>query len=141
MIEKIESLRKQPKHIRNRYAFWIAASITGIIVLVWGLTLPARFENLNETAEVSEQSEDPGRISQAWDSIVGRAKETFAALNIKTVETVPPEESPKTNEIDFRALLASSTQNQANSTGSTTASTTASTTVATTSATTTPSME
>ncbi len=50
MLQKIESLRKKPKHIRNRYAFGVAASITLIVALVWGVSLPSRFSEQSSVA-------------------------------------------------------------------------------------------
>ena len=42
MLQKIESIRKKPKEVRQRYAFWGAFGFTGIIVVFWLVSLPSQ---------------------------------------------------------------------------------------------------
>lgn len=56
LLEKIESLRKESKDVRNRYAFGIALSVTLLIAIVWAISLPARMSI--PTTVVSENEED-----------------------------------------------------------------------------------
>lgn len=42
LLSKIESLRKQPKSVRNRFAFIFALSSTLIVASIWAISLPSR---------------------------------------------------------------------------------------------------
>jgi len=59
----LEELRKKPKAIRNLYAFWGAVILTGIIALVWVLSLFAKFDKI-ETPSFKETNETTGAFSQ-----------------------------------------------------------------------------
>ena len=63
MLHKIESLRKEPKSVRNRYAFGIALSVTMLVVIVWGISLPSRIENVVQVKEKSK-SDEPSLVDQ-----------------------------------------------------------------------------
>lgn len=106
MLKKIESLRKQPKHVRNRYAFWIALLVTLVIVTFWTTTLPARFSSENTMAEQDSE----GGLSQDLGEISVRFKEMMGNM-WSSVEYVQETEEPSpSNLLDLDALLASSSQ-------------------------------
>lgn len=132
MIEKIEALRKKPRHVRNRYAFWIALLITLVIVGVWSLTLPSRISNIEGTqAEVPEAESSASSISKNLNSAFSRMKDAFSLISKQASSTDPASEDvPLRQDLDFKALLASSSEQQALQNASTSASTTATTSVA-----------
>jgi hypothetical protein len=136
MIEKIEALREKPRHVRNLYAFWIALSITLVIVGIWSMTLPARISNIEgKQAGEPEVADQSPALSEKLGSIFGRAKDAFSMIGIQASSTDTGSEGvPFREDLDFKALLASSSEQQAVQNASTSASSTASTTTATTQA-------
>lgn len=130
MIEKIESLRKKPPHVRNRYAFWIALCLTTLIVIFWATTLPGRFASIeSKAANQKDVSREIG-ISKSLAPFITRAQEAFSALvqqpEATTTVTVPIGSTRE--DIDFQALLASSTmQDRLDTEATTTATSTAAT--------------
>jgi hypothetical protein len=128
MIEKIEALRKKPRHVRNRYAFWVAVLITLVIVGVWSLTLPARISHIEGVqAEKLEEENDLSEISRTLGSVFSRAKNAFSMIGNQASSTSSStQDVPVRQDLDFKALLASSSEQQALQNASTSASTTAS---------------
>lgn len=126
MLKKIEALRKEPRHVRNRYAFWTAFCVTLLIIVVWASTLPARFGQTE--APVAHQRESNwGEYKNALGSVLSGAFSRFGAIKTEKDAETPPE------RIDFVELVASSTNAETTATstdvqpdlGTTTASTTA----------------
>lgn len=84
-------IRQQPTHVRERYALGIAASFTGVVVLLWGV---ARFDAAPVIA--------PGRVAEeertAFSTLIKNTKAQFAALQAAlssssastTTEVAPP---------------------------------------------------
>lgn len=64
MLRKIEALRTQPKHVRNRYAFWTALFLTACIALIWTISIPARFES--DDVNEAQTATPPGVISRSF---------------------------------------------------------------------------
>lgn len=129
MLDKIESLRKQPKHIRNRYAFWIALSISLLIALVWALTISARLSPKDTVPQ--EHADDAGSFSRTLSDITQRVKVMFTEMRTQ-IKYVKDEQTPtndKSNIIDLNALIASSSKEKAIDTDSYIGSDTASTSV------------
>lgn len=77
MLKKIESLRKKPRHVRNRYAFWTALIFTLILGVVWGTTLPARF---TYTTENATNPESLGDFNDALGGISTNLSETLSTI-------------------------------------------------------------
>jgi hypothetical protein len=135
MLNKIEALRKQPKHIRDRYAFWIAIFLTCFVVAVWALTLPSRFVQEEPTQDVV--SEEDSSFGELFGSVFNQAAERFKDLQgpvATSTETTP------SNQLDFEALLASSTL-EAELDAELTSTTTATTSATSSQATSTPVVE
>lgn len=124
MLRKIESLRKEPKEVRNRHAFVIASVITGIITIVWAFQLPARFgEEENVRREASEDQPESSFV-QGFVDLYKEAKTSITnTLSSSELGTEESTETPAVEEIDFRAILASSSV-QYESTSTTSSSTT-----------------
>jgi hypothetical protein len=108
MLKKIEALRNQPKHIRNRYAFWTALLITACIALVWTLSIPARFEN--EEVTVTQTNETPGVFSRSFGDMRDAVSTYIDTMRYRVEyksDEVSESNSPYT--LDLQALVASST--------------------------------
>lgn len=142
MIEKIESLRKKPRQVRNQYAFWIALLVTLVIVGVWSLTLPDRFSDIEGRTESPDVVENSNEIRERLGALFSNAKEALSALKdqASTTDTDTTGE-PVREDIDFKALLASSSEQQALRNASTSTSTSTTSPTATSSiSTTTPGL-
>lgn len=63
LLRKIEYLRTQPVAVRNQYAFGTAVSVTLLILLVWGISIPARF-SLEPVATTATRDEIPSIAEQ-----------------------------------------------------------------------------
>ncbi len=129
MLKKIESLRTKPKHIRNRYAFWLALSVTLSIALVWGAHVPSRFIG-EEAAVVVVADQSGSSFVRTFGKIIADFKTTMQSVQgaVEYEQDPPVHEAVATKKIDLDALVASSTHNkniptQATQTPSTTAST------------------
>lgn len=121
MLDKIEALRKEPKHIRNRYAFLIALCISCLVALIWALTLSARFA---EPASVEVKQEEG---APDWTEVFGRVKESIVTP-FKNIRQKPDTQDlegnaivPSNATLDLDALIASSTPSQSATTSSSTA--------------------
>lgn len=53
LFDRLDALRHKPKHVRNRFAFSVAAGTTLIVLLVWSTTIPSRltFFDMHTSAE------------------------------------------------------------------------------------------
>ncbi len=137
MLKHIESLRKRPKNVRDRYALIIAVLCTGVIALIWATTLPSQLALQGDPELVASAQEDVSHFSEAFGNVFARAGDVINTVRSQRYEKAEP--GPKI--IDLAALVASSSlastsEAFASSTATTTATTTASVT-ASTSATTT----
>jgi hypothetical protein len=58
----IERMRERPKDVRVHVSFLAASAFTGLVALVWGVTLPARFDVAPTfaTEEITETQEGLG---------------------------------------------------------------------------------
>jgi hypothetical protein len=107
MLKKIEALRKQPKYIRNRYAFWSALGVTLLIVSIWALTIPARFSS---TDIVEDQNQnDLSVFAQKISDVIQSSIETMttAKSNVEYAREEPPTENTE-NTLDFETMFATS---------------------------------
>ena len=82
-------IRRKPKGVRQQYAFWYAAGITGMIALVWGVSLQYRFD------ESMFASADEEAYSGAFSQFLSDAKENFANV-FSAVSTSTPEHVSET---------------------------------------------
>ena len=102
MISKIESLRKKPKEVRNRYAFWTALCFTMVIAGFWLMSMPARLQVLTGTPQKTEVQ---GGVSR-W---ISNTKHMFAGSMeaIDSASTEPLEISvPQEETIDFDTFFS-----------------------------------
>lgn len=108
MLNKIEAMRKKPKHVRNRHAFWIALCVTLLIALFWITTLPARFAPPQETGEIEQAREEMGNFSRSAKELFSRAFSAVASLR-STLEDTQETATSSRQTLDLDALVASST--------------------------------
>ncbi|MBY0310387.1 hypothetical protein K2Q16_04575 [Patescibacteria group bacterium] len=74
LIRYITQLRKSSKAVRDRHAFYLAASVTGVVGLLWLVTLPMTLEKSpTSLAENASSSRPVG-------SFLSRAREQAAQL-------------------------------------------------------------
>jgi hypothetical protein len=61
------SMKQKPKEVRTLYAFWSAAVVTGILGLIWLVTIPT---TLDKIANANENKERPtGNFSNVLQSL------------------------------------------------------------------------
>jgi len=130
MLRKIESLRKQPKEVRNRHAFVIASIITAVIALVWVLHLPSQFADEEKVAREAAKDQPKSSFVQGFVDLYGQAKNsisnTFSSSELESEETT---QAPIAEEIDFRTLLESSSAAYESTSITSSSTTTSSTTL------------
>jgi len=75
----LERLRKKPRHVRDNYAFIGASSFLLVVAGIWALSLPLRFEDLNQLSVGAEN------IASVGGAVVEPVKEVnsgiFGTLN------------------------------------------------------------
>lgn len=95
-----EQVHKKQKSVREMYAFWCAAGITGIIAAVWIVSLPFRFDGPIPTENITD-SPQAGVFSQ----FISETKNSFTAIfssssiasleeDFDSVESEPSDEQP-----------------------------------------------
>ena len=105
MLSKIESLRKQPKHIRNRYAFWIALGTTLCIAVVWLTTVPNRFANIQH---IQTQQETRGNFARVFSDLKQTISDAVGNFATSTEDAAVPAQEAPVNTIDFSTFFATS---------------------------------
>jgi hypothetical protein len=115
MLKQIEALRKQPIHIRNRYAFWIALSTTLVIAFFWGLQLPNKLsvEGKDTVAEDTSGSSfihTLGEITSNFKNTLRNVGST-ASYQRKASDT---EEVEPSNTLDLQALVSAAAKAKKN---------------------------
>ena len=111
MLGKIEELRKEPKPVKDRYAFYIAFLLTAVIGGVWLSTIPSKFAEVDNELKTSDQ---PGGFKRAFSDVQGQFSNAFATIKASLPEAaeedvtrVVPEAVPSTdNQIDIAAMFA-----------------------------------
>ncbi len=74
----LQELRQKPKHVREKYAFWGAIGTTAVIALIWGLSLSAKFNNL-DTKNIEAVQTDNQESSGAFSRSFSDAKNSMAS--------------------------------------------------------------
>lgn len=110
MLDKIEALRTEPKHIRNRYAFWLALLVTLVIAFFWVMSIPTKLSQSDPQTQKHENEQ--GSFSRTLGEIKVRVMEIVSSMRTR-VEYVQEEKAPVEENIhtlDLRALVASSSE-------------------------------
>jgi len=66
LLRTIENIRRKPKAVRQRYAFVTAATFTLLVAGVWSLSLPARFNAVQQGVIITAS---PERVSSQAASV------------------------------------------------------------------------
>lgn len=94
MYEWLRKLQNQPKAQRQQIAFGGAVCITGIIAMVWLVSLPERLTETNSTTAQTEDASRPlfGELFSGVREQVGNVRGAFAQLQeAETAATSTPE--------------------------------------------------
>jgi len=94
MLKKIESIRKKPPEVRNRYAFGVAFAFTFVVVTFWLVSMPARFNSFTTAWDTSTQKEVVGGFSQSFASVKASVIQGIQQLKENTPDTA----NEKTND-------------------------------------------
>ncbi|OGG41630.1 hypothetical protein A2837_00590 [Candidatus Kaiserbacteria bacterium RIFCSPHIGHO2_01_FULL_46_22] len=103
----LEELRKKPKAVRNLYAFWGAVILTGLIALVWTLSLYAKFNKI-DTPSFKEANDTTGAFSQ----FIEKTKQKFLNGDSPASPTEVPPNIVSTSSPQTASSSASSTKAQ-----------------------------
>lgn len=126
MLKKIESLRQQPKSVRDRYAFFTALGVTFLIAAVWAVSLPSRYASIAEVTSELPKSEEVGNFARVFGDIKSQLQASIASVKNTPVPGNEESEAEETTvsansayEIDIAGMFtATSTTNTSTSTGS-----------------------
>lgn len=103
MLSKIEALRKQPKKIRDRYAFYSAFMVTLVIAIIWGFSLPIRYGNITQGLTDGAPTETSGGFVRALSDI----KSQFTASLSQVKEILPEQVLPTTDDTSAQTRATS----------------------------------
>lgn len=109
MLKFIEKLRDEPTYVRQRYTLGAALLVTGLIAIIWLLSLPAQFAN---TEEAIPQAGEPSEESAVFQDLIDqtrmqidrtvRSREeqngSSEELTVPETSTSTPENTPSTPE-------------------------------------------
>lgn len=88
LLERLEALRRQPVHVRNRYAFLSALTVTLCIAIMWSISLPSRLSTIAAPI-ASDPDAVSDRFSEVRTTAGSIAGETGALLEGMFVEETP----------------------------------------------------
>jgi hypothetical protein len=77
-----KAMKQKPKEVRAMYAFWFAAVVTGMLALIWIVTIPAKLDRI-ANAE-NEEAQPTGNFSNVMQSL--RANVSDAVESFQTVK-------------------------------------------------------
>lgn len=72
----LDEIRRKPKDVRERYAFWSAVGITGVISLVWLVAFVTQFKDGGPFSDI-DSSQTAGAFSQFFDGLKNDASNIF----------------------------------------------------------------
>jgi len=88
LFKILDKIRTKPKMVRNQYAFGIASIFTAILVMIWSLSLPAKFSDINMAIKKEDNNGIPfsGLLAQ-FKNKFGDAKKSVATVLQATSST------------------------------------------------------
>lgn len=111
MSWSLENLRRKPKAVRNRYAFYVAVTVTIFVVSGWAVTVPTRFDS--EAFTNQQRDNNNGSFSRALADIQNQMSTVVSSLQAALpVATSTESEKSATDErftIDIDAMFATTT--------------------------------
>lgn len=84
----IERLRTKPKHVRVQASFLAALSLTGMIALIWGATLPMRALQFTPEGEVAERVPGDSPLAAFFSDAKTGLAQVIGVTTVE-VETAP----------------------------------------------------
>lgn len=99
MLRKIEQIRKEPKEVRNRYAFWVAFLFTAVVAFFWVTSLPARMQVFTG---VTPQEKTEGGLTRIFQRMKASVMDSQPAV----VQNEPIEKDVQ--EVTMDEFMASS---------------------------------
>lgn len=112
MLKKIESIRKKPKEVRNRYAFWYSFGFTAVIAAFWLASVPSQLEGLTSSVPKTEDEKVQGGFSRSWEDLRASISGGIDTFNKSKEDTTLQEEGSvqKDNIIDFATFFSSTSE-------------------------------
>lgn len=101
-----KQIRKKSKVAREQYAFWYAAGITGLIAIVWVVSLQYRFDDSFSGEEIAA-SEHKGAFAQFWTEAKSNFAAAFSAVGTTPDDGTPSVESENVGEGEAAASTSS----------------------------------
>jgi len=88
LFKILDKIRTKPKTVRNQYAFGIASVFTAILVVIWSLSLPAKFSDVNMAIKKEDNNGIPfsGLLAQ-FKNKFNDAKKSVATVLQATSST------------------------------------------------------
>lgn len=108
----IRTIRHKPKAVRDQYAFWSAVAVTGLVVVVWLVSLPDRLATLSSEEAAKAEPVFSGFLSEVKDGLSGLGSAVSDLTDVTTSEQVSDQ------------LASSTASTQTANTATTTAATT-----------------
>lgn len=115
LVRLIRNLRQQPKAVRNQVAFWLAASFTGVVALLWlttqGVAVTTTLSSSDEVAPVSESSSLREIVSEFRQDIssVSRDPQPAAVIEAATTTASSVITPPVRRTVQIATFTASTT--------------------------------
>lgn len=106
MLKKIESLRKQSKEVRNRYAFWCALLFTVVVTVFWVSSLPARMQVFTGAVPAKDTE---GGFSRMWQGVKASVIERTQGTPI--IDAAPLNEVRQVSVDEFMASSSTKIKN------------------------------
>ena len=70
-MDFIERMRKEPSHVKTRFAFLVALACTLVIGTMWGISMAVQFKNPIDTTPVTEEKSSNETISDLVEFVKG----------------------------------------------------------------------
>jgi len=109
MLKKIESIRKKPVEVRNRYAFWSALGFTAVIAIFWLVSIPSKLTIFTQVSQ--EEIEVQGGVSRSFSELrasISEGFDTFKQIR-KDTSVLEKSVSEDGDDIDFSSFFSTTT--------------------------------
>ena len=104
ILSKIESLRKKPKVVRVRYAFWMSTVFTAVITAFWVTSLSVQMQSMSGSVPQADQQGIVSRsLSDFGNYFHTRLNSVFKVTSSPVVLTAP--HATSSNTMNFQTML------------------------------------
>jgi len=112
MFAILDKLRKKPKSVRNRYAFWLAVLFTICVAGIWVTTLPTRLFLIMSTAAGTASTAEVRTLSSRWSNITAAVRTSFnkspiASAVVESTSNQIASSTPTTTDMVWTEAAAS----------------------------------